>query len=137
MACRQAALAAAGLGLALLAAGCGPGGFEVSGTVTIAASLQSRAPRQNCVMFIVAKNLGGVPLAVKRIVNPRFPVDFALSGEDLVVPGTYPKDDLRLEVEMNTRGNVGAPARGDLAGAYPDPVSSGDHNIHIVVDRQL
>ena len=39
--------------------------------MTIASSLQSRAPKQNAVLFIVAKNLGGVPVAVRHMVNPR------------------------------------------------------------------
>lgn len=88
-------------------------------------------------MFIVAKNLGGVPLAVKRIVNPQFPVDYTLDADDLVVPGSRPRDPMRLEVEMNTRGNVGAPMRGDFVGAHPDPVTPGDRHVYVVVDRQL
>lgn len=132
MAWREAAFA----GLLLLT-GCGSREFNVSGTITIASSLQPRAPKQNAVMFIVAKNLGGVPLAVKRVVNPQFPVNYTLGPEDLVVPGTHPKDALRVEVEMNTHGSVGSPARGDLAGSCTEPVYSGDRRVHIVIDRQL
>ena len=137
MARRQTAIAlfAASAGLAL--AGCGPREFRVSGTITIASYLQTRAPKQNCVMFIVAKNLGGVPLAVKRIVNPAFPVNYTLRAEDLVVPGIHPKDALRVGVEMNTHGNVGRPLPRDLSGGYPDTVYPGDKRVHIVIDRQL
>ena len=88
-------------------------------------------------MFIVAKNLGGVPIAVKRIVNPQFPVAYTLTTEDLVVPGIHPKDTLRIEVQMNTHGNVGMPGKGDLAGSRLDPASSGDRRVHIVIDHQL
>ena len=132
----EAALAAAA-GLALALVGCGPREFRVSGAVTIASQLQARAPKQSSVMFIVAKNAGGVPLAVKRIVNPAFPVSFTLGDEDLVVPGTRPTESLKLEVEMNTHGNVGAPKSGDLLGTYPDPVHTGDRRVHIVIDRQI
>lgn len=86
-------------------------------------------------LFIIAKNRGGVPLAVRRIVNPQFPVDFRLGPEDLVVPGTRPAEVLRLEVEMNTHGNVGRPAKGDLEGSFPDAVYSGDRGLHLVIDR--
>lgn len=88
-------------------------------------------------MFIVAKNLGGVPVAVHRIVNPAFPVNYTMGPADLVVPGTHPRDQLRVEVEMNTHGNVGSAVRGDLAGAHPNPVQSGSKSVHIVIDRQL
>jgi len=137
MARRQTAIAflAASAGLAL--AGCGPREFRVSGTITVASYLQARAPKQNCVLFIVAKNLGGVPYAVKRIVNPAFPVNYTLRGEDLVVPGSHPKDALRISVEMNTHGNVGQPAHGDLSGSYPDAIYPGDRRVHLVIDRQL
>lgn len=134
MACRQAPFA---LALALGLAGCGTRDFRVSGTITIASPLQARAPKQNCVMFIVAKNLGGVPLAVKRVVNPQFPVSFTLGAEDLVVPGIHPKEALRVEAQMNTHGNVGLPRRGDLAGSSPERVYSGEKRVSIVIDRQL
>ena len=135
---RQTALRAGlAAGLVLALAACGPRQFSVAGTITIASPLRAKAPKQNCVMFIVAKNMGGVPLAVKRIVNPSFPVSYSLGPEDLVVPGSHPEVTLRVEVEMNDRGNVGHPARGDLFGAYPDPVHVGEHQVHIVIDRQL
>ena len=133
---RQASLGLA-LGLALVGAGCGARDFRVSGTITIASSLHAHAPKQNGVLFIIARNLGGVPVAVKRIVNPAFPVSYTLGPEDLVVPGTHPKEALNVEVEMNTHGNVGSPVRDDLAGAYPDPVHTGDARVHIVIDHQL
>jgi hypothetical protein len=89
------------------------------------------------VLFVVAKNKGGVPIAVKRIVNPQFPVEFEIGPDDLVVPGSHPADVLNLEVEMNTHGNVGHPVKGDLEGIDPDPVYAGDHGVHIVIDRQI
>jgi hypothetical protein len=132
---RAAALALAAGWLA----GCGllGGEFKVSGTITIAAHLQSKVPRQNFVLFIVATNLGGVPVAVKRIVNPQFPVSYTLTDEDLIVPGSDPKEPLLVQVQMNTHGNVGKPVRGDLVGHHPDPVRSGERWAHIVIDQQI
>ena len=121
------------------AAGCGAFGsrFVISGTITIAAPLRSRAPRSNMVLFVVAKNMGGVPVAVGRIVNPQFPVKFTLTEEDLLVPGSRPKDALQIEVQMNTHGNVGRPVKGDLEGFLPDPVYPGERGVNIVIDRQV
>lgn len=110
--------------------------FRISGTITIAAHLQGRVPHANAVLFIVAKTRGGVPLAVRRIVNPQFPVSYALGPEDLLVPGTRPKEALRVEVQMNTHGNVGEPAKGDLEGAYRELVHPGQRGAHVVIDRQ-
>ncbi|MBI3554278.1 MAG: hypothetical protein HY077_17410 [Elusimicrobia bacterium] len=131
------ALRAGGPVLAVvLALGCARE-FRVSGTITVAAHLQSKVPRTNSVLFVVAKNAGGVPVAVRRVVNPQFPVDYELRSEDLIVPGGEPAGPLILEVEMNTHGNVGAPVKGDLRGAHPDKVFSGERGVHIVIDREI
>ena len=109
--------------------------FKISGSITVAAHLQARVPKTNSVLFIVVKNSGGVPVAVRRIVNPQFPVNYQMGPDDLIVPGSYPNGPLTVEVEMNTHGNVGAPAKGDLRGTHPDKVSSGERRVHVVIDR--
>jgi len=124
--------------LAALAA-CGPFSrdFRVSGTITLASPLQRRVPRANAVLFVIAKNRGGVPLAVLRIVNPRFPVSFTMTEQDLLVPGSRPREPLELQVQMNTHGNVGMPVPGDLEGVHPDLVRPGERRVHVVIDRQI
>ena len=111
--------------------------FRVSGSITVATHLQGRLPKTNSVLFVIAKNAGGVPVAVHRIVNPQFPVDYVLTSQDLVVPDTLPSGPLTLEVEMNTRGDVGTPAKGDLRGEHPDPISNGDRGVHVVIEKVL
>ena len=122
---------------AALPAACGRAEFRMSGTVTIASALQRKAPRDNAVMFIIAKNHGGVPVAVQRIVNPQFPVKFTLKPEDLIMPEVPADTPLDIEVEMNTHGKLGQPQRGDLGGRHPSPAYPGERRVHIVVDRQL
>ena len=111
--------------------------FRISGSITVSAHLQSKLPKTNSVLFIVCKNAGGVPVAVRRVVNPQFPVDYALTAEDLVVPDTPPSGPLTLEVEINTRGDVGAQMKGDLRGEHPDRVSNGERGVHVVIDKIL
>ena len=122
---------------AALPAACGRGEFRLSGTVTIASALQRKAPRENAVIFIIARNRGGVPVAVQRIVNPQFPVRFIFRSEDLIIPEVPADTPLDIEVEMNTHGRLGQPQRGDLEGRHPSPVVPGERRIHIVVDRQI
>jgi hypothetical protein len=121
--------------LLLAAAGCRSRFFAVSGTITVAAPLHARVPKMNSVLFIVLKNRGGVPVAVHRIVNPQFPVDFSIETDDLVVPNSRPAGPLTLEIEMNTHGNVGHPVKGDLAGTHPDAVYPGERGVHVVIDH--
>jgi hypothetical protein len=124
------------LGLLALSA-CSKHEFQLSGTVTIASSLQHKLAPGNTVMFIIAKNRGDVPLAVHRIVNPRFPVSFSMNDDDLIVPEIPGDTPLRIQVQMNSHGAVGTPLRGDLEGLHPNVVYPGDKRIHVVIDRKV
>jgi hypothetical protein len=125
------ALAAAALG------GCNllTGDFSLSGTVDISPRLRDRAPKTNAMLFVVAENEGGVPVAVRRIVNPEFPAAFAMGSEDLLVPEVRRREPLKVHVEMNTHGDIGRPQSGDLEGDAPALSAPGAAGIRIVLDR--
>ncbi|HXS99355.1 MAG TPA: hypothetical protein VN915_01635 [Elusimicrobiota bacterium] len=129
-----------GLALALAAAALGgcnflTGDFSLSGTVDIAPRLRERAPRVNAMLFVVAENEGGVPVAVRRIVNPEFPAPFEMSPDDLIVPRVRRRERLKVHVEMNTHGDVGRPQPGDLSGDAPGLTESGATGVQVVLDR--
>ncbi|MBI5624475.1 MAG: hypothetical protein HY924_11915 [Elusimicrobia bacterium] len=111
--------------------------FRVSGTITVAAHLQRRLPQGSVTLFVIAKNRGGVPVAMQRIVNPQFPASFQLRNADLIVPHSRFQDSLLLEVEMNSHGTAGAPRPGDLRGAAKDLVFPGEKRVHIVIDKEV
>lgn len=123
--------------LATLGAGCRRGEFHLSGSVTIGAGLQHKIPAENSVLFVIVKNRGGVPVAVRRIVNPQFPAVFEVGPRDLLVPELRGGQALRVQVQMNTHGNLGSSVRGDLEGEHPDDVYPGESKIHVVLDRQI
>ncbi|MDX6769494.1 MAG: hypothetical protein SF051_08175 [Elusimicrobiota bacterium] len=108
--------------------------FKLGGEVDIAPALSARAPRTNAVLFVVARNEGGVPLAVHRIVNPVFPAPFSMGPQDLLVPGIRRQEPLRVSVEMNTHGNLGQPKPGDLAGSLSSPVRPGTRGLRLVLE---
>lgn len=127
-----------GLVLALAAlGGCNllTGDFSLSGTVDIAPRLRERAPKTNAMLFVVAENEGGVPVAVRRIVNPEFPAAFAMGPEDLLVPKVRRREPLKVHVEMNTHGDVGRPQPGDLQGDAPALTVSGAAGVVVVLDK--
>lgn len=131
-----AVLAAGGLASALFVSGaCNRREFRLSGTVTLTSSLVPRAPKDHSVLFVIVRNRGGVPVAIKRIVNPHFPVRFSFEPADLLVPELRDTRGLLVDAQMNTHGNVGAPRPGDLLGEHPDPVKPGERNVHIVLER--
>lgn len=134
---RSAAGLTAALFLGLSGCGIFAKAFQVSGTVTVAAHLQAKIPRTNAVLFIIIKNGGQVPVAVRRIVNPEFPLDFSLREEDLIVPGASPAGPLTIEAQLNTHGNVGSPAKGDLGGVGRRPVRGGERGVRVLIDREI
>lgn len=123
--------------LAALCTGCRRGEFHLSGTVTTGAGLQHKIPMENSVLFVIVKNRGGVPVAVRRIVNPQFPAAFEVGQRDLLVPELRGGQALRVQAQMNTHGNLGSSVRGDLEGEHPDDVYPGESKIHVVLDRQV
>lgn len=129
-----------GLLLALAAAsvsGCNllTGDFTLSGTVDVAPRLRERAPKTNAMLFVVAENQGGVPVAVHRIVNPEFPASFKMGPADLLVPAVRRREELRVHAEMNTHGDVGTPNPGDLEGTAAETYAPGDGSVRVILDH--
>ena len=109
--------------------------FNLSGSISLASRLQNKTPHANSVLFIIAKNQGGVPVAVRRVVNPSFPMDFSLGPRELLVPGAKPQPPFLLQVQLNGHGNVGDPVEGDLEGGNSQAVHLGETGIRIMIDR--
>lgn len=132
----------AGLALALCAAiagGCEwlTGDFRLSGVVEISPLLEARAPKTNSVLFIIAQNAGGVPVAVHRIVNPEFPAAFTMTPQDLLVPGIRRNEVLTIVARLNAHGILSAAKPGDLEGRSPEPAHPGGRGVRIKLDKFL
>lgn len=122
---------------AVLLSGCDllTGDFRLTGTVDVAARLRGRVPRQNAMLFIIASNEGGVPVAMQRIVNPDFPASFDMLPVDLLVPAVRRRERLTVRAMLNTHGHVGAPRPGDLEGEAPGTYLTRAGGIRLVLDR--
>lgn len=89
--------------------------FRASGTVSIRPDLLSALPGSNSMLFVVVRNDGGVPVAVKKIINPVFPAHFDIGPANLIMPDLLTRR-VYLEAALNTHGQLGAIKRGDLRG---------------------
>jgi len=110
--------------------------FHVSGVINLEPRLARYAARPNTICFVIVKNSGDVPVAIKRYVNPSFPLRFALNSEDLVFsePG---HDNMTIEAQINTHGKVGQLMPGDMFGNASAPVSTFASNVKISVAKRL
>jgi len=128
------------LALTCLACACRPAAesrFRLQGVITAAPQIQKKVERPDTVMFIVAMNAGGVPVAVKRILNPELPFKYHLTEDDLVLPGPVWRGPLAVKVHVNTHGQAGIMLHGDMVGTNSGPVYSEDSSVNVVIDREV
>ena len=108
--------------------------FRVSGTVTVAEELLPALPGPNSMLFVVARNEKGVPVAVQKIINPVFPADFEMGHLSLLMPDLLTRG-LYLEAQLNTHGQLGAFRRGDLRGELSSRVNFRSRGAEVRLDR--
>jgi len=110
--------------------------FHISGTVHITPRLQEKSERPNTVLFIIAKNDANIPVAMKRVVNPVFPMRFMIGADDLILPEPW-RDNLRIEVSLNDHGQVGDMRPGDMIGGLETPVYFWARNVQLTIDKMI
>jgi hypothetical protein len=109
--------------------------FRVSGDVSVAQELLPALPGANSMLFVVARNDRGVPVAVQKIINPSFPARFELASGSLIMPDLLTRR-VYLEALVNTHGQVGLPRRGDLKGELPGRVPFISKGVELRLDSQ-
>jgi len=107
--------------------------FLIRGTAEITFELAERAAKPNTMFFLVARNEGGVPVAVKKIINPVFPLDFQMTPSDLIMPDILTKK-IYLEAFINNHGELGIFKNGDLKGSIKSPLFIFSKNNRITID---
>ena len=122
-----------------LAHGCQAPGTEavVAGRVTIAPGLADRVAGTDVLYVIVRRPQGPPrPIAVKRITRPRFPVEFAVTRDDVMIRGTELTGMVEVVARLDKDGSAGPAQPGDMEGAYErNPTLVGGRDIEIVIDK--
>jgi len=110
--------------------------FHVSGTVTVSERLAKRAAKPNTVCFVIVKNMGDVPVAIKRVVNPTFPLNFSVKHKDLILSDSW-NQQLKVEVQINDHGKVGVLSAGDMFGSADDTIKLFAKDVVVNVDKMM
>lgn len=107
--------------------------FNVTGTVTVPERLSKMAEADNNSCAIIVKNAADVPVAIKRVVNPKFPLEFSLGEDDLLA--TTVEGDLKLEVQINSHGKLGVIKEGDIFGAAEKNIKPNTKDVLVQADK--
>ena len=111
------------------------GRFNISGTVTVPERLVAMAQADNNACAIIVKNEADVPVAIKRVVDPKFPLAFTLGEEDLLAETV--DGNLKLEVQINNHGQLGFIKQGDIFGASVTPVTPHSKDVVVQADKTM
>lgn len=109
--------------------------FLLSGRVEVVNRLLKNAQANNVACSIITKNEADVPIAIKRVINPTFPLNFEVTKEDLLIDSYDGK--IKMEVQINSHGSLGVLKSGDIFGAGIQEYSSGSKDILIVADKMI
>jgi hypothetical protein len=109
--------------------------FDLAGTVNVPQRLLQLAQADNNACAIIVKNEADVPVAIKRVVNPKFPLSFSLGEEDLLADSV--SGNLKLEVQINSHGQLGIIKEGDVFGAVDGFVTANAKDVTVEADKTL
>jgi hypothetical protein len=109
--------------------------FSLSGRVEVAERLLKTATANNVSCSVVVKNEADVPIAIKRIINPTFPMDFYIDKNDLLIDSF--NGNIKLEVQINNHGNLGVLKAGDVFGEAAGFYNAGQKDILLVADKMM
>ncbi|MBK7949904.1 MAG: hypothetical protein IPK00_14410 [Deltaproteobacteria bacterium] len=128
----EAGAAEAGAGVAEAGAG---DAAPISGRIELAPEAVSRQPKP-AVLFVIARPqgaTGGPPLAVVRIPDPVFPVDFEIGPADVMIPSMRFAGPIALSARLDADGNAMTRADGDLASGEIAPQAPGATGVSLVL----
>ncbi|MDR0646470.1 MAG: hypothetical protein LBG46_05905 [Elusimicrobiota bacterium] len=109
--------------------------FSISGKVEVVQRLLKTATASNVSCSVIVKNEADVPIAIKRIVNPSFPLEFNINRNDLLIDSF--SGNIKLEVQINSHGNLGVLQAGDIFGESSALYASGSKDILLVADKMI
>ena len=109
--------------------------FDISGTVTVPERLAEMAQADNNSCAIIVKNEADVPVAIKRVVNPKFPLQFTLGEDDLLTSNV--EGNLKVDVQINNHGKLGVIKQGDIFGSHPEMITPHTKEIVVAADKTL
>jgi hypothetical protein len=90
------------------------------------------------VLFLIARTSdAGPPVAVKRVPDPSFPLDFEIGPGDRMMEGIPFTGPFQLTARVDADRNAATRNPGDLQGASPARIPPGATDVELVIDTVL
>ncbi len=127
--------------LSVMLSGCdllpelGPPEESVSGTIRMSAKLPVKAWRTRTLFIILEREGGGPPLAVQRLVETRFPYQYVITKDDMMIRGQNFAGRVRVRARLDADGVPGPLVQGDFEGRAAGPVAVGAKDVDVVIDQ--
>ncbi len=114
------------------------GAAPISGRIVLAPELEGERPA-GAILFVIARSegaVGGPPLAVLRIPDPEFPVEFEIGPGDVMIPSMRFEGPISLSARLDTDGNAMTRAATDLSSAAAPPAQPGTKAVELVLAQK-
>ena len=111
----------------------------IRGRIEIAPELRKDV-QPGSVLFLIARSgasSAGPPLAVRRFATPRFPLEFEIGQENVMIPSMRFEGAIALTARLDSDGNALTRLPGDLSGALATPLSPGAEGALLTLDQKL
>ena len=115
-----------------------PPGESISGEIVLPPAMRARVSDSD-VIFLAARRAGGPAgpasmLAVQKLRADRFPIPFAISAQDAMIPGVPFAGKVNITVRVDKDGDAMTRKKGDVLGLASE-VAVGTHHLKIVLDK--
>jgi len=110
----------------------------IRGRIEIAPELAGARP-EGAILFVIARPEGAVagpPLAVLRIPDPEFPVEFEIGPGDVMIPSMQFAGPISLTARLDSDGNAMTRAETDLSSPTAPPAEPGTTGIELVLSQK-
>lgn len=113
-----------------------PGGVApIEGRIELASELAGARPEAG-VLFIIARHQGmqgGPPLAVLRLANPEFPLEFSIGPENVMIPSMRFEGAISLSARLDADGNAMTRGSEDISSQVEEPLAPGATGVELLL----
>jgi hypothetical protein len=110
----------------------------ILGVIDLAPEVAAARP-DGGVLFVIARPQGargGPPLAVLRIPNPEFPLEFSIGPENVMIPSMQFAGAISLSARLDADGNAMTRGANDISSAVQESLSPGATGVEIVLSQR-